>query len=119
MGAKRKCWFTFNLDFLKRNYRYKKLFFHELVCINIYIHACRTLHIYEFDVKMNLFSTIYNYYLYFGSTLFKVRNSGSDESQVKLESLNIGINDILNPDAKSKVKSDKWNHIYIRVSTGI
>lgn len=87
--------------------------------VYIYIHACRTLHIYEFDVKMNSFSTIYNYYVYFGSTLFKVKNSSSDGSQVKLESLNIGINDILNPDAKSKVKSNKWNHIYLRVSTGI
>lgn len=85
----------------------------------MYIHVCRTLHIYEFDVEMHSFSTIYNYYVYFGSTLFKVKNSSSDESQVKLESLNIGINGILNQDAKSKVKSNKWNHIYLRVSTSI
>lgn len=89
------------------------------LCAYIYIHVCRTLHIYEFDVKMNSYSTINNCYVYFGSTLFKVKNSSSDESQVKLESLNIGINGILNQDAKSKVKSNKWNHIYLRVSTGI
>lgn len=49
--------------------------------------------------------------------LFKVKNSSSDESQVKLASGNIGINDIFNSEANSKVKSNKWNHIFLRTES--
>lgn len=55
-----------------------------------------------------------------GSNLFNVKKSGSGESQVKLTTTwNIGIKDFFNPEANNKVKGNKWNHIYLRVSTGI
>lgn len=54
----------------------------------------------------------------FGSNLFKVTNSSSGESQVKLTSAwSIGINTLYNSKTGSKVKSGTWNHIFLRVCT--
>lgn len=87
-----------------------------------YIHACRTF-IYLLNnlmTKMNAFSAIYNRFVYFGSNLFKVKNSSNGESQVKLTSTkSIGINDLYNSETGSNVKSRAWNHIFLRVCTGV
>ncbi|XP_065924363.1 hepatocyte growth factor receptor isoform X2 [Magallana gigas] len=50
--------------------------------------------------------------------LFKVTNSSSGESQVKLTSAwSIGINTLYNSKTDSKVKSGTWNHIFLRTES--